>query len=342
MTKLYLGKTYEEEGLETENKAFHLYSHSLQNISDDEVFDIFSQGKWTSEFEEIVETNVLEFIYHILPKYITCFANANIDGCINIGVDDDCELTGIPYLGTIPKDKIQETIYQTIEEHIETNQNIKEHLEIEYIPLEIDDNLLRDDSEILFDKYSRDRIDYNNKMEIYLNQKAEFMIQHRKYSQKLETMLNITQYRQELADYIRQETGDVHIHLIDLLLGSQFIKLRQDNFLIDKERTNRDRIFYWIAKYRDIKIQENSYKKPNKPIHTSIYHPSQILSHLPIMRAKFIKHNPGLHYYLLRIVCRVGHLRGGIRFWDRFHQKWLYRKRVDSNNQKDGPSCLPL
>ena len=56
---------------------------------------------------------LLVFIGHLFsltPKYFASFANAGIDGYINYGVDDNSEITGIPFLNDIPKEKILKSI----------------------------------------------------------------------------------------------------------------------------------------------------------------------------------------------------------------------------------------
>lgn len=343
MTNCVLGTYYDQERLENENKAFHLYFHSLSGMNQDELFDIMRIGKWTTEFQEIVENNLLEFIYNILPKYISCFANARIDGCVNIGVDDHCEITGIPYISSIPHEKIQEMISQTIHDNLDFEGDIVSfigNIEFECVPLTVKPELLTDEAETHFLNYSKGIIAYNNELERYHNEHALFLIEHRNYSQKLEKMLNITRYRLELAEYIQKKSSGEYQHLVDDLESERFIKLKQENYTVDKERVNRDRIFYWIARFRDEKTHNNSINKPLKALHNTIYHPKQILSNLPAMRAKFVKSNPDIQYCMLKIRCPMKHTTGQVKYYNRFNNKWIHRKRIIMKCQQNGPSCI--
>ena len=343
MTTLKLGDFLDGETLDNENKAVHLLNESLSNISDDIVDQIYQSGIWNIEFSEIVDSNVLDFISNIIPKYITCFTNANINGILNIGVDDTNERKGIPTLNKIPKEKIMECIKESLEKNVSTKLDIDElmsKISLEYILLDIDETILSDDACRYYEQFSKHIITYNNEMDEYLEQHALFLIEHRKYTQKLEKMLNITKYRLELVDFIKSECEDLTIckNIINKLEGNDFIKLQQDNILYD--RVNKSRIFYWIAKFRDKKGKEILALKPLKPLHPSIYYPRQIIANLPVMRHRFIKKNSNLKYYMIKINFETAGINEKLRYYDRYSKKWLYRTRIDCKNIKDGPGCI--
>lgn len=339
---LILGDYGESESIEIENKEYHLYPHVLANMSEESIFNIVMTGQWTSEFQKIVENSLLEFLSNILPKYVTCFTNAKINGVINIGVNDDYnELTGIPILGNLTSDyqqqileSVTQTLYQNLDLTEKEKKKIVDSLQIEYLPLKIETGILNDDSDRYFGSYSSDIIEYNDKMDRYLEEHALFLKEHRKYTQKLDKMLNTTKYRQELADFIGKNSQECG-HLIDQLLGKEYILMKQDNIQVDK--SNPQKMFYWIAEFR--KVKTSLLKKPIKPSHPSIYHPKQILGNLPSLRAKFLSNNPGLNYYLIKIVCRVGDLDLEVKYRDKYSNKWLYRTRIDTL-KVNGPGCI--
>lgn len=340
---LTLGEFYYDEDLVNEHKALHLNSEVIDNMETDTIYQIMKNGKWTQEFSEIVRDNHIHFIGQVLPKYFASYSNAKIDGCINYGVDDTSEISGIAIRGELPRNEIWESIKNNMEQYLDSIHSIDEimsRIEIEYIPLVIDESILTDDAERYWQDFSNNVIDYNDLVEEYLEQQALFLIRHRKYTQKLEKMLNITKYRKELAEFIRLENGSEQ--LIDELIGDgkTFIKLLDDNIISDRE--NPHRMFYWIARFRTIKSKENVKTKPLKPLHPSIYYPSQILANLPCMRLRFLKNNPDINYYMIRVKCRTKDLGDGVKFMDRCSKKWLYRTRVETMNIDNGPMCIYL
>lgn len=341
---LVLGEFYEPEKLENENKAFHLFYHSLTNVIDDDIFKIVETGKWTPDFAKIVETNMLEFIYHKFPKYLVCYLNAGIDGIFNLGIDDTSEITGVPIIGEIPKKKIETTILRTIRDNIKldsSNQISQSSLEkcfqVEFIPLEIDPTILSEDSDNHYQSFSKDIIEYNDQMEEWEEKQALFLLRLRKYTQKLENILNKTKYRRELKEFI-QGFEDKSEKIIKMLEGNTFIKLETDNIYYDRE--NRERVFYWVAKFRNLKSKEVLKTRPLKPVHPSIYHPRQILANLPCMRLKFIQNNSKLKYYLIKVTCRVKKLNKVGYYRDFYSKKWISRTRIDNGILSEGPSCI--
>lgn len=348
---LRLGDFWDQESLSIENKAIHMGLRVIETLHDDDIFDIVMNGKWTSQFQTINENNVLEYIGLVLPKYIACYANANIDGEIRFGVDDSCEITGIPYIGKIPKKKILSIIKKTIVDNISgeiDSDEILKLIEVEYINLEIDESILSPDSDEYFINFSKEIRKYNDEIDEYDVQKALFLIEHRKYTQKLEKMLNTSKYIEELRQYIQSQTNSCD-ELVSQLNSLSYIKLKDENIYHDRD--NQKRIFYWIAKFRDEKSLEISKTKPIKPPYPSLYHPKQILGNLPCMRLKFIKNNPKIKYYLIKIKCNVGGLEVPIGYRDRYNtDRWLYRKRIENSEIKlsnsidtqSGPGCAKI
>jgi hypothetical protein len=209
-------------------------------------------------------------------------------------------------------------------------------IELEYVDLKIDKTILNDDAENYFKKFSNEILTYNDKMDEYLTEHSKFLVNHRQYTQKLALMLNKTKYRIELIEYIKSKSDKVN-HLIELLESGDFIKLKKDNIYEDRENINR--IFYWIAKFRDMKTAIICKNKPVKPLNPSIYHFRQIVSNLPAMRYKFISVNENIKYYMINIKFNVSNLKDFIYFKDKFNNKWQYRRRIESE-EKYGPGCI--
>ena len=334
-----LGELDQPETKEKENKSFHLNPDSLVSITEDDIYEILLNGKWTPDFHEIVDNNLYEFTRNILPKYITCFANADINGKVLIGIDDSSEWSGIPSINGIDMDKINEVILSCIEENIKSCSNADEifkKIKVRCIELETNINILHDEADAHYEKYSTTLLDYNTKMDEYFNSHALFLISHRNYTQKMAFMLNTPKYRDQLKEYISQFSDSSKI-VLDLLNTNRVIRIQEDN--IYNVRENKDKVFYWIAKFRDEHSSEISKTKPIKPTPPALYHPKQILSNLPCMRYKFLKANPEIKYYYLEITLNVGDIGGEVSYKDKYAKKWITRKRIDTSLAY-GPGCV--
>jgi hypothetical protein len=342
---LQLGTYSDPEDLKIENKAIHISFRGLESLHEDDIFNILMTGRWTNEFKELNENNLIEYISLILPKYLACYANAGVDGELRLGVDDTCEITGFPIIGDIPKERIKASIVSTIKENISCEMSLDEIIkliEIEYIPLLVDKKILSNESERYFMKFSEDIRKYNDEMDEYTIKHGLYLIEHRKYTQKLEKMLNTTRYRLELSEFIKSKS-DSSEKLIEALESIKYIKLKEDN--IYQDRGNKKRVFYWIAKFRDKMGIEVALIKPDKPLYPSLYHPKQILGNLPCMRLKFLENNHNLKYYVIKVTCNVSKIGPNVKYRVPYNSRWLYRTRIDNveiklGDRESSPGCI--
>ena len=348
---LLLGDFNDQETLSIENKSFHLCPDSITDLSDAQVFELVKTGICTPSLNEILSTNLLKTIGDTLPKYISCFSNAGIDGEIRFGIDDNAENVGCPYFSSISIDEIQNVIYNIIKVRVRapiSSSELLKCIEISIVPLEISLNVLSDTATPLYNKAVNDLIKYNDLMETFLEQHAIFLIQHRKYTQQLEKILNITKYRLELVEYITQQSGNKYIYLINELKSDDYIVLPLDNVMVDKK--NPTKMFYWIVSFRTLRKTQIGLSKPERPSNPVIYHPRQILCNLPLMRHKFINTNPDIKYCLIYIKLKCSKICNQTSFLDKHHEcqylskygyssaKWIARTRINYIND-DGPGC---
>jgi hypothetical protein len=336
--KLTLGTFYPElETLDNEYKSVHLLPHTLSQFSQSAIFNLVKTGKWTSDFNTLVQNNVLQLIYNKLPKYIACWANSQLDGNLFLGFDDNRLVSGIPILTDIPINQIRDTITKTIHDNIQTETNLttlRNQIEIYVYPLLIDTNIITDKTDELYSKFSQETRDYYLKLENFNINHDLFLLRHRQCTQPLDKILNNDIYRQDLKKFIIKYSQTPRPQLLTLLNSPEYIYIPDDNILHDRD--NPDRIFYWVAHFRSYYKQKNAKTKPERPMSPSIYHPKQILANLPLMKAKFVQSNPNLKYYIIKIMCQVGHLKKPVYFRNLNNNKMLYRQRIFSN----GPGCI--
>ncbi len=339
MDGILLGSYGEPEQLLREIKEYHLNLLDIHSqLRKCEIHKIVSTGVWNDELSQIHNNNLGKYIETIVPKYFACFGNIRKDGELVIGINDIThEITGIPFLDEIPYKLIEDSLNKTISENISCTlspDELKELVSYTVTELKIDTDVLEDDAGSLLIEYSKKIITYNNKMDEYKTKRLAWLQQICRYKQKLEIMLNITDLRLELKDYIKTNAKYEDVkHLIDELMSDNFIPLVTED--IYHHRNDKKRIFYWVAKFRDHMTNEIVKRKVDKPILPVMFYPEQILAKLPTMRYKFVKN--GVKYFILKINFVGSVLKEKIEFKYPGTDKWYYRKRIQCIQ---GPSCI--
>lgn len=333
-----LGSYITTENISIELKSFHLTN--INELSIEDITRIIKTGKWCDDFEEIINRNLSDFIHNVIPKYISCFNNAKINGILYLGVDDSGEISGIPYSKSIPVDLIKTSITNSIKNNIKCSKvlhsEIIDNIDIDVIPLESDINILTDSAQKFYNIYSKNVIKLNDYMEEYNIKRYMWLHRLGLYSQKLNLVLNTTKYRNELKQkIIDEDTEKQATHLVELLSSDECLILDHDNIHDEAERINKKRLFYWIAKFRDDMITLIRKERPEKIMFNFKYYPRHILCNLPDLRYKFVKND--VKYYMIKINCNRVNLDDEFLFKFLNSNKWNYRVRIQDNT---GPKCI--
>lgn len=335
-----LGTYLSNEELTKEFKELYLNSEDLSHLIDeDEIYNIIIKGKFTSNLNNAIYHLLSIYISKILPRYISCFGNAQINGIINIGVNDYGEITGIPTIDKINIDKIKYNIIDIITNNINSQirpEELAKKISVDILPLQFDISILNNDAGDKFKHFSSKILAYNEKKDKYITKHQSWLIKHRRYAQKLNNMINIPTIRKELILYIQNSINPSNI-VIELLEKDEYIHIDHDN--IFKDRDNKDKVFYWLNLFRENKLKElqDENKKINetKPVLDKIQTPMQILCDLSGLRYIFIKKNPNIKYYYIKISLNMTDVKHSISFLQ--NNKWKSRTRIMS---EDGPSCI--
>ena len=97
-----LGEYFSDgESLSLEFKEFFFKISPDIFFDESDIQEIITTGKWNSQLNSLVIINVKSYINYYLGKYISCFCNSKCNGEVIIGINDDSEITGIPFQGDI-------------------------------------------------------------------------------------------------------------------------------------------------------------------------------------------------------------------------------------------------
>ena len=335
-----LGTYIHEEELGIEFKELYLTSDNIREfLNRTEIFNIIKNGTFTEKFDNAIYDLLSSYITKILPKYISCFGNAQINGVIYIGVNDFAEITGIPTLNKIDTDKIKYNVIDIIRNNINselTPEELATKISVEFIPLQCNIDILHNDTEKKLKYFSRKILQYNDQMDKYNTKTQLWLIKYRRYSQKLIKIINIPSIKKELISYIKNSTNPSSI-IIQLLEEDEYINIDLEN--IQNDRLNKDTVFYWLTLFRDKKLKKLQKVKKQinktKPILSKIQCPTQILCDLSGLRYMFIKNNANIKYYYIKISLNLAGMKSHISFFQ--NNKWKSRTRIMND---DGPSCI--
>ena len=294
-----------KETIDIEFKRFCLNYDLCNKYNDKEIKNIITTGKWSNKFSNYVNDNICNYIYCVLPKYISTFLNTNIDGKIIFGVDDDGIITGIPINKNLTKKRIASCINKTINDNIKTNNNKKDilnNINVNIKKVNVSDNISNIDiSDIMYKKYQNDIRSYNNKMNNYIINYNKFMDKFNKYRIKLNELLNDINIKEELISYIDKKCLLLEKkNIINYLKNNNNFNLTTDEII--NEKNNNKSYIYWLINFKDYMLQHNLPPKPTRPNKPKIFNYMYILTLLTPMINKFLSN--GINYYVIEIFIK--------------------------------------
>ena len=204
----------------------------------------------------------------MLPKYVSCFTNSNLDGELFLGIGDDCEITGIPLVPGLTKEKVYEFLISSLDDFLLIDgQNVKEGgidwrtiVDIDIVRLESDTrhlnstdfmNTLRLQQEELM-KHNDAMLEYNEERIVWLQKQSV-------HSSKLIDIVNTTSLRKGLIDFIQNHVGDWVAStrsLVTTLEKNEFIHFNTNYEYFELEKNNKGKIWFWVTKFKEAALQD--------------------------------------------------------------------------------------
>lgn len=321
-------------------------------LTEKKALELISIGKWLPFMDELVLLNLEYYVRYFVPKYFASYMNAHDMGRLYFGIDDDAEITGIPFTGILDSQYIKHLIYNILPALLQYSDGssvsmdtIRDNIDVVIHNLEIDEvvlNVADVDKQIRHycetkEREDREMAEYRRVYKVWLEKVAY----HRS---KIKIHAATLDLRRMTADYIRVKTSDKDVHgnygkVIEWLESDRDIDV-PDNIMHVKHDMNNP--VYWILLFRDYMADKVMEEKPEKPIYLphSKMSPIRVLRRLAPMRQKFIRHNPNLRYYMIEIVINRNKIAGKpvyYRYSDT-SDNWKYRIRTVDTGTKE-PCC---
>lgn len=334
--KFVLGHQCPKETLYTEYKEFCLQVQANLFYTESEILTILETGVLAKNYNSLIYQSLDSYFANTFPKNIVAFLNAGITGDLYLGINDDGEVTGIPFLGSPNITTIKKHIHNNLSNYIVNYQNIKKYVDTEVCELGVNKSFL--DNSVLNDLILK----YKTKKKLKLQRKKKYEFQKQIwlantsiYEKKIVDLINSEPCRSELKTYITEQCTNerVKVALVNELSSPNNIAITNYN------REDINSILSWGCKFKDAMLEEMMKLRPKKPQTTIRIHPELIFNKISPLRLKFIENNPTLKYYIIRVHVKAVRIPTEVYYVEPYNKKHKYKIRRLSGNE---PYCSCL
>lgn len=331
---MILGYFFGKESINFEFKEFCLQINITQFYDEKEIYDIIQHGKLTNKYNSLIYQSIQQYFINTIPKYLTSFFNANINGKFILGINDIGEITGIPCMHNIDHNIIQSFFDETINKYTSNPLLLKNSTNLEIVTLNIDQSRLDSKNlKYLISIYQNKQKLLDNKLDKYYKDKKLWFDKVSIYEKKIIDLVNQEPSKTHLYHFISNFCihADTTVNLCKILLSNEYINI----YLYS--RHDETSIFYWACLFKDNMLSTLLTFRPVKPNIPIRIHPNLIFSRTTPLSEKFIKNNPEIKYYLIQISINKHSSHEKIYFKQPYCDKFKYKiRKLNSKNQ---PFC---
>lgn len=351
--------TYKDNiGFETKDSEYKVFNFNPLKISIEDSIKYLSSGIFY--FNDSVDETLSNYIQIYLPKYLCSFFNPTsylTKAHLYFGINDDGRVIGIPYSGKITQDFINHQIDKIFLTHIkfpdQTIKNrIRQSIKVEIIDVDktkIMSNINAKKSSYL--KYIAELTKLKSENRIYKKKRDVWNSMFDLNNLKLCDMINDLETRKYIWKYLKIKTGfskkkfkNKYSHLesyCDVDNYWTFMTKVKSNELFKpleigamNEICNDNlNIYKWIANWKDSKISMLKKAKPLKPTKKiDSYYTVFLLSQVPKMIPEWVKKNPTLNLYVIKITFNTDNNWQLLEYKDNENQ-WKYSYRTIVNEE---------
>ncbi len=303
----------EHELINREYKEF-CFKTNLFNIYPRRDLDAFiSKGVLLRDFNQLIINNIEEYIKVYVPRYISAFHNCNYDNTyvFYIGINDYCEVTGIPFDGNLImfNTHFNRYIQSVFKENVNDTCCMKVGSEI--MKNTIDKDVLSDDYlQGILDKYNEQKQLYHKTYSEYAREKKKWVREIFFFKGKLQDVLNNETIKHEFIEYLAQK--NMLKCFPEVFKKSYDIPSDRVRFL----KNNPNEMVYWLIMFKDKKVRELTLLKPVDPPIPKILNINYcLLTQLCSMRKRLVDKN--ISYYTMKITFTCNkHCQNRITYMD--------------------------
>lgn len=321
-----------KETLSTELKEFFIPTRFLIDEEKENIRECILSGKYYGN--KRVNESIKFTLDKYFLKYLSGWNHSDIElksGNLYFGIDDDGNICGIPFRGTISKKLIREHI-RTLLRKTSLNHRNQENL---LNKIFIDVIKVNPSKEDTMKKYyyqldqEKKRID---QLIEYSEQYSIWIRRLRRYSTKMIRFLNQKDLREELISFVRENNIENPQEIIDYINQyEQWEKLPPGN--IKELKHNPKQFYFWITTFKDVMVEKIKKERPIYPTikvinYENFYRSAKLMGNL-------FSSNISINFFVIKI--NIPNTKKRIRV--RTHKGDIIFKRKIS---KTGPCSTPF
>ena len=292
---MYLGEQMQEnESLTNEYKEFCIKTNIYDFYSQEELNDIINTGKVTKNFNNMILDNMKLYCDTYIPKYASSYTNSKIkNGTIHIGVNDNGEITGIPFYGQLHESQIIKLVEISKSKFL--FEPVKTIVKIE--KLKIHNHFINDNTKEIIKKSKIHNNLFKKINERYYIERQKWVKEVLKYSVKLSEIVKNEYTRNKFYNWLKEKKCPIYNEIINT--NSNTIEnIKNKRILITEKKS----VIHWIALYKDETMIHLQAQKPENPNMTKFFNSSvYLMTHLTDLRKKIIENNKNINYYKINI-----------------------------------------
>ena len=299
MTKYVLGTYVEKhECIETEYKEFCLKHNIFKYATKDHVRSFFMDNILWPNFNKIIISNLTCYLNSYIPRYTCSFHNTPSFNKYEfyIGIDDNNEITGIPFHGDLRR--LHENLTKTIGNCLNNSiSNVCCYTwELKIYKCGIDTDVIgKDTIEDELQNIRKHQLHFQVLYNEYTSNKQKWITKLFLYKGKLQQVLNHAKIKKKFILFLKR--NNVY-HMFEEMLNDNSTYISSKD--VKYKKNNKYDIIYWLILFKDEKVKRLMTKKPEEPetpkyLHTDI----NMINTLSKLRTRFIK--LGISYFIIKL-----------------------------------------
>jgi len=284
------------EGIETEYKEFCLKHDILKSMNKEDIHRFLVDKEPLPDFNTLIVSNLTCYMNMYIPKYTSSFHNTSGNHIFNlyIGIDDNNEITGIPYMGNLERlyADLNRTIDESLKSHV--SQKCCYTWKLKINKCTIDRDVLEDDRvEAQLLMIRKKQLEYKKQYTMFAKKKQEWITELFLYKGKLQNVLDKKRIRKLFILFLK--TNGIYVRFKAPLNDPCFVINSSD---VKYSKNNTKHIIFWLIKFKDEQTKILMKQKPVEPDVPKIFNTDINMMHtLSKLRTRFI--NMNVSYYVI-------------------------------------------
>jgi hypothetical protein len=322
-----------DENEQLEFKEFYLKIKPSVIFTESELSNIVLKGLWHDKLNDLININIKSYLKYYIPKYTSCFLNSRINGQLIFGINDESEITGIPYKGEINPVELNCYVKQKISKYIRGISDIN-NITVSVKKLEVDLKIINNNITTIIYTMKQRLQKYKKIMSEYKKKKKKWIKEMSKYSTRFYNIFNIPESRKNLLHFCKERKANSNI--IKLLESTDEIPVELNKIFYKRFKDIND-IVHWAGEFKDYNIDRLQKIKPIKGEMPKLLSYSMILSKINEMSLSFYKNNENINFYTITINILKKETKNIVEFRLPGSNNWYSRSRI---SLPEGPGCI--